>query len=75
MPAAYVLINCSVDSVLPAIDKLREIEAVDTASAVTGKYDVIARVEVGEIEELRDIVAGLIHETPGVEDTTTCIAT
>lgn len=75
MVKAFVLIECEVNSVLPTIDALDELEEVVEASAVTGKYDVVAEIEVGEVHELRDIVTGTVHGIPGVETTTTCIST
>lgn len=75
MVKAFVLIECEVNSVLPTIDELMELDEVVEASAVTGRYDVIAELEVGEVGELRDIVTGTVHGIPGVKTTTTCIST
>lgn len=75
MVKAFVLIECEVNSVLPTIDALEDLDEVREASAVTGKYDVIAEIEVEEVQDLRDIVTGTVHGIPGVETTTTCIST
>ncbi len=72
---AYVLIQCDVDSILDAVDEIRELDGVARVDAVTGKYDAVAEVDVDDTDEIRGIVAGEIHETSGVADTTTCIAT
>lgn len=75
MTRAFVLIDCEIDAVLATIDAIEDVAAVRSADPVTGEFDVIAEVEVDEVEELRDIVAGRIHDLFGVEQTTTCIAT
>jgi len=72
---AYILIQCDVDSILDAVDEIRGIDGVARVDAVTGKYDAVAEVDVDDTDEIRSIVAGRIHETPGIADTTTCIAT
>jgi len=72
---AYVLIRCEIDSVLDAIDEIDAVEGVESVSPVTGKYDVVAELEVDSTEEIRDIVAGDVHRAKGVAETTTCIAT
>ncbi|MDY6780184.1 MAG: Lrp/AsnC ligand binding domain-containing protein [Halobacteria archaeon] len=75
MTKAYVLVECEVDSVLSAVDDIENAEGVVSVSPVTGKYDMIVEVEVDEVDELRNIVAGDIHDTYGIKETTTCIAT
>lgn len=75
MVEAYVLIDCGVDSVLSVVEDVSRVEDVVEADPVTGKHDVVARLEVEEVERLRDLVASEIHETEGVEATLTCIAT
>lgn len=75
MTRAFVLIRCEIDAVLSTIEAMEDVAAVRHVDPVTGEYDVIAEVEVDEVEELRDIVAGSIHDLFGVEETRTCIAT
>ncbi|MFP4175175.1 MAG: Lrp/AsnC ligand binding domain-containing protein [Halobacteriales archaeon] len=72
---AFVLIRCDVDAVLSAVDKIKAVDGVARVDAVTGKYDAVAEVDVEDTDEIRRIVAGEIHEVPGVAETTTCIAT
>ncbi|MCX2819373.1 Lrp/AsnC ligand binding domain-containing protein [Haladaptatus sp. F3-133] len=72
---AFVLIRCEVDSVLSAVEEIDALEGVARVDAVTGKYDAVAEVDVEDTDEIRRIVAGEIHEAPGVAETTTCIAT
>ncbi|MFP4632294.1 MAG: Lrp/AsnC ligand binding domain-containing protein [Halobacteriales archaeon] len=75
MVTGYVLVRCEVDSVLDAVDELDGVDGVVDVNPVTGKYDVIAEIEVDEIDRLRGLVAGRFHDTEGVVDTKTCIST
>jgi len=72
---AFVLINCDVDAVLSAVEEIRAIDGVASVDPVTGKYDAVAEINVDGTDEIREIVAGEVHETDGVAQTTTCIAT
>jgi DNA-binding Lrp family transcriptional regulator len=72
---AFVLIRCDIDSVLSAVDEITAIDGVTRVDAVTGKYDAVAEVDAEDTNGIRRIVAGEIHEVPGVAETTTCIAT
>lgn len=75
MVKAYVLMTCETGSIQGVVEEMQEFVEVVEATAVTGEYDVIAKLEVEEVDELLKIVAGKIHGLPGVEDTTTCIST
>lgn len=75
MVQAYVLMTCETGSIQPVVEEMQGFPEVMEATAVTGEYDVIAKLEVDEVDELLKIVAGKIHGLPGVEDTTTCIST
>ncbi len=75
MVQAYVLIDCEVDSVLSVVDQVSAIEDVVDVDPVTGKHDVIAKMEVDEVGKLRDLVANQIHASEGVNSTQTCIST
>ena len=72
---AFVLIRCEVDSILSAVEQINEVDGVTRVDAITGKYDAVAEIEVNDTDEIRRIVAGEVHEAPGVAETTTCIAT
>lgn len=75
MVQAYVLMTCETGSIQGIVDEMEEFEEVVEVTAVTGDYDVISKLEVGEVDELLKIVAGKIHGLSGVGDTTTCIST
>jgi DNA-binding Lrp family transcriptional regulator len=72
---AFVLIRCDVEAVLSAVEEMGEIDGVVRVDAVTGKYDAVAQIEAVSTDEMREVVAGDIHDVDGVAETTTCIAT
>ncbi len=59
MPIAYVLINCSLGSEEKVIEELKQIESVKEVSGTFGAYDILAKLETSNIEELRK---GLSHQ-------------
>ncbi len=72
---AYVLIQTvpgRVDSILRVLRRMPLVRNVDS---VTGPYDVVALVEVGELRELSRVVAGTIGGVRGVTRTTTLLCT
>ncbi len=75
MVEAYVLMTCETGSIQSIVDEMESFEEVNEVTAVTGDYDVIAKLAVEEVDELLKIVAGKIHGIAGVGDTTTCIST
>lgn len=75
MVQAYVLMTCETGSIQEIVEAMTELDEVIDVTAVTGDYDVIARLEVDEVDELLKIVAGDVHGLHGVEDTATCIST
>lgn len=72
---AFVLIQTvpgKVDSILRGLRRLPQVKTVDS---VTGPYDVVALVEVGELRELSQVVAGKVGGIRGVTRTTTLLCT
>ena len=72
---AFVLIQTvpgRVDSILRGLRRLPQVKTVDS---VTGPYDVVALVEVGELRELSQVVAGKVGGIRGVTRTTTLLCT
>jgi len=70
--SAYVLIQTEVgkaSQVTKAIDALEGITAVD---GVTGPYDVIARADAADLDELAKKIVMPIQEVEGVTRTLTC---
>lgn len=74
MTDAFVHIRAESTSVLHAAREVAEIEAVTTAHAVTGEYDVIAQIELDDPDDLPHVVAEEIQNAPPVERTMTSVA-
>ena len=57
MPTAFILINTE-PAAMPEIAKaVRAVEGVDEAEMVYGIYDIVAKVKVETMEELKQIIA------------------
>ena len=70
---AFVLIETVVGSTKNAVDKLKQLQGVKSADAVTGPYDVIAVVESDSLNDLGALVTGKIHPIAGISRTVTCL--
>lgn len=51
---------------------MARIEGVISAEQVTGPYDVIARAEARDLDELSKLVVNRIREVEGIARTLTC---
>lgn len=52
--------------------RLRKVESIEISFPVSGQFDAVAIVRVGDLSEIKDI-AGQIQRIPGVERTETLI--
>jgi len=69
---AYVLIEVEVgktEGVVKAVQKLRGVKSADS---VTGPFDVVAAIEVADLDAVGSVIKQ-IHSMPGICKTTTCI--
>ncbi len=74
MPKAYVLINVELEGGREVIEGLEAIEEVKEAYPLYGVYDIIASVEAGTEQELKDIIGQKIRRLDKVRSTMTMIA-
>lgn len=70
---AYVLIMVEAAKAFEVLESIRRVEGVSEAHAITGEYDIIAKIEVADLKELGEKVIGRIHRIEGVERTVTAI--
>lgn len=70
---AYVLIETEVGKAGAVIKGLQRVAGVISADTVTGPYDVVATIEVADLNSLGATVKQL-HSVGGVRETTTLIA-
>lgn len=72
MIAAYILIQTEVGESGPVATEVAGIKGVASAEAVTGPYDVIARAEARNLDELGKLVVRRVQDVPGITRTLTC---
>jgi DNA-binding Lrp family transcriptional regulator len=72
MIAAYILIQTEVGGPGRVAAEVAGIKGVTDAEGVTGPYDVIARAEATNLDELGKLVVGRIQAVAGVTRTLTC---
>jgi DNA-binding Lrp family transcriptional regulator len=70
--AAYVLIQTEVGKAAIVAAALRDLPGVSETASVAGPYDVIARAEARDIDELGKLVASGVQVLDGVTRTVTC---
>ena len=75
MAIAYVLINCDLGSEEAIIQKLKELEGVKEVHGVFGVYDIIAKVETGTVEKLRETITLKIRKIEEIRSTLTLMKT
>jgi len=69
---AYILIQTEVGKSSDVSSEVRQIAGVTLAEDVTGPYDVIARVEAGNVDDLGGLVLSRIQDIKGITRTLTC---
>lgn len=72
MIAAYILIQTTVGRAAVVATALREMPGISESVTVTGPYDVIARVESEDVDELGRLVVSQLQRLDGAERTMTC---
>jgi DNA-binding Lrp family transcriptional regulator len=75
MTLAFVLLNVETGKEPKVIQDLREIYEVTATYLIYGVYDVIARVEAGNPEELKDVIGSKIRKIENIRSSLTLIAT
>ena len=70
--SAYVLIQTEVGKAASVAQEVRDLNGVVAADDVTGPYDVIARAEADDMDELGKMVVSRIQLIEGITRTLTC---
>ena len=73
MLRAYVLIETEVGKVAHVARAITTLDGVQLAEDLAGPYDVIARLQAPNLDELGRLVASQIQVLDGVRRTVTCI--
>jgi DNA-binding Lrp family transcriptional regulator len=70
--AAYILIQTEPGKAAIVAAALRDLPGVSETATVAGPYDVIARAQAPDIDELGKLVASRVQALDGVTRTLTC---
>jgi len=71
LATAYVLVNCELGSEEAVISELKSIEDVKEVHGTFGAYDVLAKVESGQVEALREAITWKVRKIPKIRSTLT----
>jgi DNA-binding Lrp family transcriptional regulator len=69
---AYILVQTEVGKAAQVAKDVLEITGVQQAEDVTGPYDVIARAEARNLDELGKLVVARMQAVNGITRTLTC---
>ena len=72
MVTAYILVQTEVGKAAQVAKDIVKIEGVQQAEDVTGPYDVIARAEARNLDELGKLVVARVQAVDGITRTLTC---
>ncbi len=72
MIAAYILIQAEAGEAAIVAAALRDLPGVSETASVAGPYDVIARAQAPDIDELAKLAASQVQALDGVTRTLTC---
>lgn len=70
---AIVYIRTEPGKALEILGKIKKISGVKFAAATTGRFDIVARIEVADLESIGKSVVGDIQKVPGVKLTETSL--
>ena len=71
MATAYVLINCDLGFEEPVIDELKQIDDVKEVHGTFGAYDILAKVESDDVQNLRETITWKIRKIDKIRSTLT----
>ena len=71
MSTAYVLINCDLGSEEFVISELKSIEGVIEVHGTFGAYDILAKIESAQVEDLRETITWKIRKIDKIRSTLT----
>jgi len=70
--AAYILIQTGAGKAAIVAAALRDVPGVSQTAILAGSYDVIARAQAHDIDELARLVTSGVQALDGVRQTMTC---
>jgi DNA-binding Lrp family transcriptional regulator len=70
--AAYILIQTRAGHAAIVATALRDVPGVSEAASLAGPYDVIARAQAPDLDQLARLVTSRVQALDGVRQTMTC---
>jgi DNA-binding Lrp family transcriptional regulator len=70
--AAYILIQTEAGKAAIVAAALRDLPGVSETASLAGPYDIIARAQAGNIDELAKLVTSQVQALDGVSRTMSC---
>ncbi|WP_240931132.1 Lrp/AsnC family transcriptional regulator [Acidianus sulfidivorans] len=71
--SAIVLINTDAGAEEEVYERLKEMKEITEAYIVYGVYDIVAKIELQDMDSLRNFVSSTIRKLPKVRSTLTMI--
>ena len=71
MAEAYILINCEIGSEEQVITTLKTIDGIKEVHGTFGAYDILAKIESAQVEELRETITWKIRKIDKIRSTLT----
>ena len=71
MAEAYILINCEIGSEEEVITALKNVDGVKEVHGTFGAYDILAKIESPQVEDLRETITWKIRKIDKIRSTLT----
>ena len=71
MAEAYILINCEIGSEEDVIASLKTVEGIKEVHGTFGAYDILAKIESAQVEDLRETITWKIRKIDKIRSTLT----
>ena len=71
MANAYILINCEIGSEEEVITALKNINSIKEVHGTFGAYDILAKIESPQVEDLRETITWKIRKIDKIRSTLT----
>ena len=71
MAEAYILINCDIGSEEEDITALKAVDGIKEVHGTFGAYDILAKLESSQVEELRETITWKIRKIDKIRSTLT----
>ena len=71
MAEAYILINCEIGSEEEVITSLKSVPGIKEVHVTFGAYDILAKIESAQVEDLRETITWKIRKIDKIRSTLT----